>query len=411
MSYVRCAGAPVLEGDVDLGLRGVWVAELTLDADEAPAEGQRVTIEVGDLAAYEGTVRTAGAWQGRVRVFVVGGAGGLGRAVRAQHYANGVSAAQLVDDLLLDAGEALSAKVDRAALEALWSSTWERIESGGAVALGRIADAHGLAWRVLADGSVWLGAEAWPAYRGTDPLELERDDARGRAVLADAEMLAPGVELAGRPVYRVVHSVRGDEVRATVTYERSDRGHVEQAVRALLPELPYLRTYEARVVGQNADNTLEIIAYDPKIGGLSRVPIRLGIPGARVQVSFGARVDVGFEDADPRRAYAGLWNTDAALQTLRIAIDGALSPSPVARRGDHTTTGALSISLVPFPPPPAPPTNQLFTIAYVDADGTPGIFTMLLDVATVQVLPAPATPLVAQLVGLITEGSAGVSSS
>jgi hypothetical protein len=323
MSYVRVAGSPVLSARVDLGLRGVWVADLEVDIDEAPAVGELVRIEWGSTD-FRGTVRTSGAFEGRARLFVVGGAGGLGQALRAQHYADtvyGITVAQLVDDVMTDAGEALSPTVDRTALEALVVQTWERVEGIAGTALGRIATLHGLGWRVLADGTVWVGREAWEPFAGR-ALTMSTDEAHGRAVLADADDLVPGDVYEGRRVYRVVHILEGDRPRAEVTYERSAGADAEAFVRAMLPELPYLKSYEARVVGQNGDGTLELIAYDPAIGGLSRVPIRLGLPGCAVTVAAGARVDVGFEEGDPRKAYAGLWNTSAAMVNFNISGSG-----------------------------------------------------------------------------------------
>ena len=71
---------------VDLPLVGVWVAEVELGTGDAlPAVGDRVRLEVlaadGPGVAYSGTVRDAGEHEGRAQLFIVGGAGGLGRTV------------------------------------------------------------------------------------------------------------------------------------------------------------------------------------------------------------------------------------------------------------------------------------------------------------------------------------------
>ncbi len=419
MSQARIGNAEVLTAEgPDLPLVGIWTAEVELGTgDGLPAVGEAVRLEVLSAAgvgvAYQGTVRASGEYEGRARLFIVGGAGGLGEDVDAKPYANSPTALHLVTDLVRDAGEVLSATVDTEALSERSVNTWLRAKTTGAVALQRIASHFGYSWRVLRDGSVWVGSETWPAYSGAAPYSMGEERGESSATYADAEELVAGEVWEGRKIYRVVHSVTADGTRARVTYDRSERDEFRAAVRTAIPELLYLVQWEARVIGQNADGTLEVIAYDARIGGLSKVPIRYGVPGSVWTVPFGARVFVGFAEGRPEKAYAGPWweAAQSGLTDWALTYSGTVKVNgggyPVARKFHEVDSGDLLITLVAAPSPPAPAGSQIFTITYTDEKGNgPYIWSMLLPPGTSAITP-PGGELPVQLVGQIVDGYAG----
>ena len=121
-------------------------------------------------------------------------------------------------------------------------------------------------------------------------------------------------------------------------------------VETALARTDYHALYPARVVSQNSDGTLELRPDSPRWGsGLSRVPIRHGVPGVtRLEVAQGARVHLGFvpgPDGIPE-PYAALWEKgsltkltiEASTQVVVICPDVVLGSeegaSPVARLGD-----------------------------------------------------------------------------
>lgn len=117
-------------------------------------------------------------------------------------------------------------------------------------------------------------------------------------------------------------------------------------LHAPLP-LEYLATYDATVVAQNQDGTLDVRLDDPKMPSLSSVPIFLGLPGLRVEVSKGAAIKVGFSGGDPSKPFAGLWATDAAF--IRIVIGGGRRA--IARVDDETDSGTLVFRTITHPAP------------------------------------------------------------
>lgn len=91
----------------------------------------------------------------------------------------------------------------------------------------------------------------------------------------------------------------------------------EAMVNRLLGKVPYLALWPARVVSQGTDGTLEVFLDDASMPGEVGVPIRLGIPGAEVKVKPGTRVLIGYEQGDPRKPYASLWE-GTELDELKI---------------------------------------------------------------------------------------------
>jgi hypothetical protein len=218
MALVTCAGADVERGRLHLPSRGAWQARIKLDVATAPTGG--VTLAAAGGLTASGTVATGGVQLDSAYVRIVGGAGGLGKSIAPAAYR-----AALVRDplaaILSAVGETLSPTVDPALLATLlpvWTHTAERASA----ALDHLAYAAGQAlgqaitWRVLLDGTVWIGAESWPAASlpsGDDVLCFFPDEGRYE-IGASTPSLAPGVNLAGvGHVAAVDHWVASDQVR------------------------------------------------------------------------------------------------------------------------------------------------------------------------------------------------------
>lgn len=180
-------GAAVLRAHVFLPLAGVWAADLDVDTDDELAGA--VTIEVDGAVAFRGTVLDGGVTHGLWRGRIVGGAGGLRRTLPALAYLD-ATRADVVRDALAEAGEALSATAGPISAAV---ARFHRAEGAAARAIDATADALGYGWRVLADGTVWLGAETWPDAPAADVTVLDTDPRERRFTLGgDVLGLRPG---------------------------------------------------------------------------------------------------------------------------------------------------------------------------------------------------------------------------
>jgi hypothetical protein len=112
----------------------------------------------------------------------------------------------------------------------------------------------------------------------------------------------------------------------------------------------YLALYPARVASQNSDGTLELVPDGTRFKGMSRVPLRLGLPGVTVEVEKDSRVLVGFEAGDKARPYASVWDTSTVTSiTLKaetkVVVDapsveiGGEGGRPISGVGDFARLG------------------------------------------------------------------------
>ena len=221
MAILSIDNRPALAAVVRLPARGVWTATLDLDATEAPSG--RVSIACDGAAPLVGTV-LRGAVDGSVaRVLVVGGAGGLRGELAALALQQG-TLGDVLSATLREAGETLSPTSatlsDRAAVR------WHRAQGVAALTLSALAEAAGLAWRVLRDGTVWLGVDAFDDAPAGDRTVVGRDPALGLwSWGADALDVVPGelvtlgddAGLAAVRVAEVRYVLDGDRLTATAT--------------------------------------------------------------------------------------------------------------------------------------------------------------------------------------------------
>lgn len=143
--------------------------------------------------------------------------------------------------------------------------------------------------------------------------------------------------------------------------------NVRRLVRQFTAHLDLFALYPAEVAGQNEDGTLELKPLHPRVAGVSRVPIRYGVPGVRAQVRRGSLVLLGFEAGDARVPYASLFAAESidsltvtasakvVVKAPEIYLADEEGAQPLARVGD-----LVEVALPPLTPftgtvVPAPP--------------------------------------------------------
>lgn len=333
MSVLSVNGIAVLEGELRHARAGAWVAEVALDGSQAVA-GKVTVTSFDEQLRLVGTVDRGGVFADTPRARIVGGAGGLEKPVEPQSYVS-MPVRVVLEDILRAGGETLSPTSDAGVLRTVLSN-WARERTTVSMALRALLDTIDATWRVLPDGTVWVGKASWPAAPKFEYEVLDEDLAQDRMVLGvDAPALLAGTTFRDRKV-SVVRHVVGDAVRTEVLFERDGEGSrllaaLQRLVRRLFSRIDYLAAYPARVVTQNGDLSLELKPESDRLPPLSKVPVRVGIPGMKVKVSAGATVLVTFEAGDPRRPVATLWG-DSGL--VEVQIGGA---RPFARLGDSVT--------------------------------------------------------------------------
>lgn len=355
----------VLECEVSMPRYGAWVVRGLTDAD---------VLATGAASLVYGSVTLVGTLrerslvqqQGAQRFELVGGAGGLGTTLAPRYY-RGAPSSTIIGDALADAGETLSTTSDAA----LMSGTVERYvrpEGTTGAALRDLVRRIGGTWRVLDDGTVWVGTDSWASLT-VDPTDVDQEDPEaGVVVLTPSGLDArPGRTVLGRRVSHVVHRLRGGAMTSELWLERAEvesttEDRAKAALAALVRHyapLDGVRLYRARVVSQAADGTLDVRLDSATMPTLSRVPLRIG-PGLVARVPAGARCLVAFEDGDRSKPVAIL-GEGATTDLTRIEVRGGTAK--VGRVGDSVDVGTLSgtanlgtgVVMFTWQPPGTPP--------------------------------------------------------
>lgn len=211
MSDFTLNALPVVALTLTVPRRGCWVADLEVPAD-ADIAGV-VSLAAGD-DAWTGAVARGGVFEGLWRGRVVGGRGGLGRALPARFY-RGVPARLVADALCREAGEVLAA--DAPGLDT-YLQAWTRTSGQLGALLGALLGPIGLAWRALPSGD--LTTAAWPAEDvGAEAQELDTDPRDGVTTFAVEGLdILPGMRAGDRVAGDVVYTLDGAALRARVTW-------------------------------------------------------------------------------------------------------------------------------------------------------------------------------------------------
>lgn len=216
MSFAAVNGAPVVSCAVSLPLVGAWVAEVRLDTRE-PVEGA-ATLRLGDTLELHGTVVSGGVHAGAAYARLVGGNGRLAAELPSRYYRD-VPARIPISDALTEAGEVFASSSDATILDA-WLPLWTRTAGRTSDAIAQlIKAAGGGAWRVLPDGSVWVGQDTWPSAPRFDFVEIEEFPAERRVEIATEEpKLLPGMTFLNRRVSHVRHVLVPEAFRTHVWF-------------------------------------------------------------------------------------------------------------------------------------------------------------------------------------------------
>lgn len=343
MSYLTLNGAPCLTATITLSRRGAWTADIETVNAPAVAAGDHVTLVLGSQA-FVGTVHRAVAFEGRGHdVRIVGGLGGLSTLLTpAQFYRPTV---RNVLDAALAAGETLSSASDLTAL-AKPLDFWERSSRTLGQELDAIANVTGLEWRVLSDGSVWMGTSLWAQSALTTYEVMDHVADAGKMVIAaDNPVVLPGETLEGLRVSIVVHRITEDETRTEIyqdsTVDRS-LGLLDSLIRRSQPTDLHA-FYPYQVISQNADGTFELKAIDPRMPSLSHVRYEPATPGTLYSIGSGVCM-VGFEGGRETAPYVAAWKLGTPT-TVSLPVSSTLHLGAVSGADYVALSGLVQSNL------------------------------------------------------------------
>lgn len=339
----KVAGKTILSAEVALPRIGVWYADIVVDATELTG---KVSIDLEGVT-FVGTVLRSGEHGGRVGARIVGGAGGLSRDLPAKNYAGTPTLlSAILGDILRETGETVSPTAEAATLGETFQK-WHRLAGPAKHSIQRLVDTAGADWRVLRDGTVWVGAATYPEAKPAHTL-IDEDWVAGIITVAtEKPELEPGVMFLGQRIELVIHSLTPSALR-TEAHLTSASTSLDRFLARIRRDIDYSRIYPGTVVQQNGDGTLQVTPDNATVRGtgLDKVPIRHGLPGIKVEnVPAGARVRVGWDNGDPAAPFAVLWDQDESAAQKMVL--GTALLSWLANHVHPSGTGPTGVPTVP----------------------------------------------------------------
>lgn len=343
---------PVMEGDLLLPYRGNWSACVSFSSAEAIPSGQVTLSWLG--TKFSGHVLRAGENEGRVSCMIAGGTGGLAKTVPAKMYDYNLKLDLPVKEILSAVGETLSASSTQSVLTRELVN-WTRMEKEAAILLSHLTDHVKSSWRVLQDGSVFLGADTWQDTETFDYTLLFQDPVLLMAQFAVSEAtLFPGkrfpksneyTSLSQKKIACVRYAIAPSRSSVTAWMVEEDGLTIDDPLHAAMIAITkqtmravdYHKSYTAKVILQRDNGTLDVVPDDVRLPPMTSVPIRVPVPGMKVIIPEDvkdARCSIVFEDGDPTRYAAHLF--DAGAGGARIS-----------RVGDRVDCGKLTLAVSP----------------------------------------------------------------
>ena len=219
MAILTVNTVPVIHAVITMPIVGAWVGLFEIDTTDLQPKALTVATDDGNLK-LTGSVLRQDIDRGGLKLYAVGGMGGLSTLLDAKAY-QGIDARFIASDTLRSAGETLSSTSDATLLGKVLKS-WVRTRGSAASAIVRLCEAIGCRYRVLPDGTTWLGNDTYPAAPVIPFDVLNREPRDGYAILSSEQLfIVPGTSLylpqdnVTRSVDHVVHTIAA----ATVTSE------------------------------------------------------------------------------------------------------------------------------------------------------------------------------------------------
>lgn len=145
------------------------------------------------------------------------------------------------------------------------------------------------------------------------------------------------------------------------------KSRLARFIRLVMRDVTYHRQYPATVMRQDG-MTVDLLPDDEKIRGvgLTRVPLRIGVPGMTCTLADRARVLLSFDNGNPDQPAAALFDPGTVRQ---VVFDGGTQA--VSRMGDVVECGGLGTTIMLIPIPPATPGPVQTGVLYAVSFGPP----------------------------------------
>ena len=318
MADASVGSSGIVNGSLLIKRRGNWTLYANdLDGDDAPS-GVVSCEWLGTQLL--GHVLRSGKADGAVDAVITGGRTEHSKRLSAAMYDYQVPVFMILQAIITEQGEQASATISVDLLKRTLPR-YTKVAGTFGQQLDQLADALGCVWRILLDGSLWIGVDTFAAAAAFDHV-LSADWRPGSSRLLiepDAVGLLPGQSYSGPQGYTgAAFSVRVGDIKYCIGPEKTTaiawaldaradgESGISQPLRAIIREETaqsrYHKPHAGKVLLQRPDGTLDVKLDDPDFADLTSAQVRVPVAGAKLTVPLDARCIVEFEEGDENLA-------------------------------------------------------------------------------------------------------------
>lgn len=327
-----------------LPLHGNWTCYYIQASSNVQVRG-KCTLTYFDRKMPAYVIQT-GENQGKVSGVLCGGYGGLQQQLRYQFYDMVHAYRVPIDDMMRETGEILSPLSTQSVL--LKSvPQWTRKAAEMGAQLNDICDYDGSVWRVLTDGSIFVGVDDWSLLPTFDFDLLEIAPAYVSCLLSVRALgVVPGKKFKPMDglelrVGCVEYSLTPQQSSAKVWFlsdtatSLEDRLHsgLSSYIKEVMRGIDFLAQYPGEIIVQRLDKTVDFRPDSDKIPPMTSLKLNGFAPGVNLNITEKVRATMVFKGGNP--AYPEIINFD-------IGAGGR----PAARKDDKVDVGKLKFTVV-----------------------------------------------------------------
>lgn len=351
---------PIVECHLIIPKIGAWMAnDVLVDSDDSFNVGDSVTMNFLDTT-FKGTILDTGIYRGFQRCTIIGGSGKLPDYLESASY-NSVPLGQVVRDIARKTDHQVSTKADQNVMNSNLAG-WTILKMQASLALEKALQVTDSIWRILPDGTLWVGGESYTPLNPDDFTIIERFPEEARWNVYNEEyLIQPLTSFLGNEIQQVEYFINNNDLTMYIYFTENFADSIDNLTNQN-DNILYNTIYRCAVVNQKSNGLLDLTpnpTNDIIKNGFTDVPIIYPFPGMKIEVPNGAICFVQFANGDPQYPRVFAWEDQTSTAGIKVRMIHDVKEQPAARKGDTVNVGQLTFA-------------GMGTLQFTPAGGMPG---------------------------------------
>lgn len=340
---------PIIECHLTMPKIGAWLAsDVLIDSPLEFKIGDNVVMQFLDQT-FNGTIIDTGVFKQFQMCTIVGGTGKMPDYLVSKSY-NSIPLGQVVKDIARATGHVVS---DTSNVDLLNSYLlrWSLLKLQASLAITKLLEPSISLWRILPDGTLWVGKETYAPLNPDDFLIIEKFPEQGRwNIYNESYLIQPLTSLDGINIQQVEYYLKENDLTMSVFFTDTFGDSIDNLTNQD-DNILYNSIYRCQVVQQHSDGTVDLLpnpSNDVIKNGFSSVPIIYPLPGMKITVPTNTICFVQFANGDPQYPRVFAWENTPSLPSpptdaSSVEIIHATAKA-AARKYDTVEIGTLIIT-------------------------------------------------------------------